>query len=347
MLTKEDTFFRKVVSSIKDIEKYPEMAIKPFSTIIIYLLKLLLILTLIATLTSIYVTSKSINSGIEYIKDELPNFEYSNKQLKFNTDKEIIILPDSIIDKIIINTNDIENEKIEKYKDEISEQNSGIILLKDKLIIHINNQFIDYLYENIDNNYNINNLNKEGLLEYLTGSNLIMIYIGIFVLTFISLFISYTLSAIIDIFALGIVGYFTALILRIRLRIKAILKITIYSLTLPIFLNILYVIEQAIWGYNVKYFEIMYISITYIYIISAILMIKSDLIKRGQELTKIVEEEQKVKEEIERKEREEQEQKEKQEQEEKKEKEDNNQKNKKNNNKKDDDSKEEPQGENA
>ena len=171
----------------------------------------------------------------------------------------------------------------------------------------MNNQLVDYSYENIENNFNITNLNKDDVLNYFTGSNLVMIYCGIFILTFISLFISYTLSIIIDIVALGIVGYFTALILRIRLKLKAVFKITIQALTLPIILNLLYIVVQAVFGFNIKYFEVMYISIAYIYIISAILMIKSDLIKRGQELSKIVEEQQRIKEELERKEKEEQE----------------------------------------
>ena len=38
----------------------------------------------------------------------------------------------------------------------------------------------------------------------------------------------------------------------------------------------------------------MYIGITYIYIITAILLIKADIIKKGKELAKIVEEQEKI-----------------------------------------------------
>ena len=83
----------------------------------------------------------------------------------------------------------------------------------------------------------------------------------------------------------------------------------------------------------------MYIGVTYIYIIAAILMIKSDLIKRGQELTKIIEEEKRVKAQLERKREEDK-------QEEQRKKEDKEKKDKKS----EEENKEvgvEPQGENA
>ena len=113
MLTKDNSFFKKVVSSIKNIEKYPEMATKPFSTFVIYLTKIMIIFTVIATLISLYVTSKKIDSAIQYIKSDLPNFEYSNHELKFNTE-EFEIKPDSLVDLIIYKMMILKNTKI-KY----------------------------------------------------------------------------------------------------------------------------------------------------------------------------------------------------------------------------------------
>ena len=362
MATKENTFFGTVVNSIKNIEKYPEMATRPFTQIIKYFIILMLIFTLVATISSIYSVSKDINECIDYIKNDLPKFEYSNKELKFEAENELKINPKRYIDLIIINTKNITNEQIDNYKDEISKYNIGAILLKDKIVIHMNNQYIDYSYENIQNTFNIDKLDKEILLDYLSGGNLFKIYVIIFILTFISLYISYTLSIAIDIICFGLAGFVTALVLRIRLKLKAVFKIATYALTLPVILNLIYIIEQSIFGYEIKYFEIMYIAVTYIYVVSAILMIKSDLIKRGLELTRIIEEEQKVKEEMKNedqkeKEKEKDKDKEKEEDKETKEKEEKNEEKlkddeqkeqKDNNDKKDDDkSKDEPQGENA
>ena len=124
-------------------------------------------------------------------------------------------------------------------------------------------------------------------------------------MSFIYLFIAYLSSTILDALILGTIGYITALILKLRLKFVAMIKIAIRALTLPIILNLIYIVTQTLFGFEIKYFEVMYITVTYIYIIAAILMIKSDLIKRGQELAQIVEEEQKIKEELKKKEEEE------------------------------------------
>lgn len=75
----------------------------------------------------------------------------------------------------------------------------------------------------------------------------------------------------------------------------------IHALTLPIVLNIIYVLINGLTGFVVKYFQIMYTAISYIYIITAIFMIKSDYIKRKIELQKIQSQQAKIKMEIESK----------------------------------------------
>ena len=124
-------------------------------------------------------------------------------------------------------------------------------------------------------------------------------------------------------------------------------KIAIHSLTLPILLNALIVLIEAFTNFKIEYFEIMYIGISYIYIITAILMIKDDIIKNQKELTKIIEEQEKVRLELERQKEEEEEKKEEQRRE--KEKEEQRKKEKKENKEKDEgkDVGNEPQGENA
>lgn len=73
----------------------------------------------------------------------------------------------------------------------------------------------------------------------------------------------------------------------------------VYALTLPILLNIIYIVVNTFTGLEIKYFSWMYTTISYIYMIVAILMIKTDLINRQVELMKIIEEQEKVKKEIE------------------------------------------------
>ena len=60
-------------------------------------------------------------------------------------------------------------------------------------------------------------------------------------------------------------------------------------------------------GFEIKYFGIMYNTISYIYLITAIILIKSDIIKKQTEFMRVVEEQEKIKLELERKKAEEEE----------------------------------------
>ena len=301
MQTKEDSFIKKIISSIKDFEKYPEMAVKPFSMVLSYLIKLMLIFTFVVTAISVYNVSININNGIEYFKDEIPNIEFVNNKLKVDSKEKIVVNPNTILHLIIIDTNELAEEQIQSYKEETNKYDTSAIILKDKVIINTGSGIIQYEYEKIANIYNLGNMTKQEMINYFTGTNLSMLYVGIFIISFIWLFIAYLISVLCDSLIFGIIGYVTALILRLQIKFVAMIKLAIHALTLPILLNLLYIIVQALFNFEIKYFDIMYIGVTYIYIITAILMIKSDLIRRGQELTKIIEEEKRVKAELQRK----------------------------------------------
>lgn len=300
MQTKENSFIKKVISSIKDFEKYPEMAVKPYSKVLSYLIKLMLIFTFVVTAISVYNVSININNGIEYFKNEIPNIEFVNNKLKVDSKEKIVVNPNTILDLIIIDTNELAEDQIQSYKEEANKYDTSAIILKDKLIINTGSGIIQYEYEKIANIYNLGNMTKEEIINYFTGTNLSMLYVGIFIISFIWLFIAYLVSVLFDSIIFGIIGYVTALILRLQIKFIAMIKLAIHALTLPILLNLLYIIAQALFNFEIKYFDVMYIGVTYIYIITAILMIKSDLIRRGQELTKIIEEEKRVKAELER-----------------------------------------------
>lgn len=301
MQTKENSFIKKFISSIKDFEKYPEMAVEPFRNICKYIVTLIAIFTLIVTAVSVYDVSKDIKSGIEYFENEIPNLSFSNNKLTVETAEPIKLtnIPNAF-DILIIDTNEITNDQINSYESELEKHSTGAILLSDKVILNLGNGTITYTYEKLAQSYKIGDMTKETILNYLSGSNMIMIYVGIYIMSYIYLFIAYLISTLMDALILGTIGYVTALIMRIRIKYIPMLKIAVHALTLPIILNLLYIVVQALFGFEIKYFEIMYIAVAYIYIVASILMIKSDIIKRGQELAKIVEEQEKVKQELER-----------------------------------------------
>lgn len=111
----------------------------------------------------------------------------------------------------------------------------------------------------------------------------------------------YIISNFIDILILGVLGYLFGRIVRLRLKYKATFNIGTYALTLPIILNLIYIIVNTFTGFEIKYFNIMYTSISYIYVAVAILMIKAEIISQKIQLIRIKQIQKQVSEEAEEK----------------------------------------------
>lgn len=211
---------------------------------------------------------------------------------------------------IIINTNATQ-EQINQYKDEINRYDNGIIILKDKVIYknQLLSQGIEYDYKDIANAYNIKELTKQDIITFIEKLNTPGIFFGFFVIVSIYLFIIYFTSALVDILMLAILGFIVSRIVGIKMKFKANFNMGVYALTLPTILNLIYIMVNLFMTFEVKYFQWMYTTISYIYIIVAILIIKSDLINKQIELMRIIDEQQKVKMEIEEREKQEEEEK--------------------------------------
>ncbi len=128
------------------------------------------------------------------------------------------------------------------------------------------------------------------------------LYIIFGLMAFVFLFIMYFIKILIDALWLSIVGYLLSRIFNIKLKYKSVYNLSIYSLTLSTILYMIYIVANMYTGFTIKHFDIPYNAIAYIYIITAVLMIRSDLIKQQMEVGKIVEEQKKIREDNEGKE---------------------------------------------
>lgn len=178
-------------------------------------------------------------------------------------------------------------------------------MLNDRIIYknQLLSQNIEYMYKDIASTYNVSEFNKEDVLGFISNVNNMNLYVSFFFVTTIYMFILYFTSTLVDAVMVGVLGYIVARIIGMKIRFKAVFNMGVYSLTLPIILNLIYIVVNMFTGFEVRYFQWMYTTISYIYMIVALLMIKTDLINRQAELMKIVEEQEKVKKEIEEQER--------------------------------------------
>lgn len=341
------TFWKKLKFSIMDFEKYQDLAAEKILKTIAYITILMLVFALVATGIYTYKFTVTIGNIRQYIDTNIETITFGDNILDIipkGDEKVAKIEDESIGIKVIINTQ-LDDEKVKESIDEIKSEDSGILILNDKILIKnqlMSNPF-EYSYKDIAEQYNINKLDKQEVSNLLSKDTIKPLVFTFFVVMLIYMFIIYLSSTLVDIVIFSIFGYVVSLITRLRLKYSALYNIAAYAVTLPVILNIIYFMVNSFTGFTIKYFEVMYTTIATIYITTAILLIRYDVIKKQMELSKIIEEQDRVREELQRREEEKKEQEEK----ERQKREDENKRKKKEN--KNDEGKlgQEPEGDNA
>lgn len=318
--TLKQGFFQKVWNSITKIEKYPDMAAEGLGRAFTYICKIVAILAIVLCLGTIYQTHQMLQEGMRYLKEEFPEFTYKEGRLDVSSDERLTISEeDSYVGRTIIDTKTEEEQAINQYINEIEKSGSGMIILKDKVILK-NGAIagtINYQYKELLQQMGITEFTKQNVIDYANSSQIITLYISVFITIFAYSFIMYLLTTLSNAVFLSVFGFLTTWIARIKMRFLAVFNMSIYALTLSIFLNILYIAVNIFTDFNMEYFQVMYVSVAAIYLVAAIFILKTEFVKQQMELMKILQEQEMVKKEMEEKEQEEKQEQEKKERQEK------------------------------
>lgn len=331
------SFWKKLKISIFGLEEYQKLIVQKTRKTIFYVIILMLIFAFFLSFALTYKFSQKVTEVKKYIEENIETLEFDNGKLLISGKESNVIQTDKLYDgKIIIDTEEnISNEKLEKYKDDIKSYYNGIIILRDTVMIRsITGTFTTISLEEVSDKFNLVKLNKQDIISVFSSNNVYSIYISFYIVMFVYMFIIYLSTTLLDAILYSFLGYITGISVNLRIRYKNVYNVAIYSMTLPIILNLIYMIVNILTGYTIKYFSILYMAITCIYVIAAILIIRSEIIKKQIELSKILEEQEKVRQEIEEKERQKKEEEEKEKIRKKDEKERQEQKKKKQENKK-------------
>lgn len=341
-------FFTKLWSSITKIEKYPDMAAEGVPRAITYIAKLIVIWAIVLCLGVIYQVNQMLREGTRYLENEFPEFYYKDGIIDVQSEKTITISEDSsIVGQTIIDTKTEDEQTINKYIKELEQTGSGVIILKDKLIMKNGSVTgtINYNYKQILDQVDITEFSKQDVINYINSSQVFSLYFSIFITVFIYAFIMYLITTLVNGLFLSGFGYLTTWITGIRMRYAAVFNMSVYALTLSTILNMIYVAINIFIEFNMEYFQIMYVTVAAIYLVAAIFLLKTEFIKKQVELMKIAEAQAIVNKELEQQEeeRKRQEEKEKRKKKDKEEEE----KSKKESEKKDNNTGREPEGSNA
>ena len=306
---KNINFFKKIWYSITKFEQYPVMAAEGIKTATRYLLILITLVTVAAMGGSLLQTNKLMKDLAQYIQENIPEFSYNDGKLDMNTEEPIVIndIQYEGIDRIVIDPTADTAEQKEKDKTENSMEGIIVFLFKDEIVLVGKTSESDktaeqvYTYSNFIQSYtgtDIQSFNKTDFTNYLTSERMIPFYTRYGLSIFIYLLIMNVIYALLDAFEIAILGWITGLLAKIKIKFSALYSMAAYALTLPIFLNIIYIIINYFTTFSIKYFQVAYIAIAYIYLAATIFILKDDLIRKMQEVERIREEQKNVKEEI-------------------------------------------------
>ena len=295
MKKKKENFFKRLKNAVTNFDKYREYSDEKLSVSMKYILKLILIFSIIITIALVIKINRETNKILRSFKENAPEFKIENNNLITQEGNNHFIIGDSsnsfglIIDSEKENLSEV--EEANNYKVFI------MAMLKDKIVLrnylNIENSIT---YEELGENYEISNLDKQSILSYVTNKNILMGIASFAITSIIFLFISYLIEILLDIVFLSLVGFIFSKIIGINFKYKQVFNMSVYAITLSVILYMIYIVVNILTGFVVKYFEVAYNAIAYIYIMTAMMMIKSDLTKEKIMVGKIIQEQKKVRE---------------------------------------------------
>lgn len=323
-------FFTRVYKAITNFDTYSKFAKESLSKAIIYTVILSLIISVVITANYVWLLISKVTNGIDYLNENIEDINFTDGILNFNNNQYVEYADENnLIPIIIVDTS--EEPNIDEYTEKISLYNLGVIILKDKIIAKSSTE--EELSSIVYSDYNIRNMDKEEIISQISDWR---IYAYISIAMIIAEFINFFMIIIIYAVMLAILGQLVGLVLRMRIRFSVTYKMGIYALTLPNILQAVYIIINTRTGFIINSFLWLYMTIAYIYILIAMLMIKTDFINAQKELMKIQMEQDQIREEIAR-ERAEDERKEREREQKRKEEEENNKQDDKKDDKQDED----------
>lgn len=298
MEDKKIPFFIRVKKAIFNFDEYQTFAMEKTRKAIFYYLILMLIVSLFISIAFTYKIYGTVNKITQELEVILPDFRIENNELILAAGEIGVVFGEESYNLNII----MDDQKTEATGEGY---NNTLLILKDRIVLNYFDISQTMTYEELFKDAG-DSVTKQDVFDYLNSSEMIGIYLMFFVFTLISIFITHIFSILVyGISILTLLGLVVSHIFKVNLKIKEIFNMSFYAMTLSILLYMIYIAITLLMGFELKYFNIAYNGISYIYITTAILMIKSDLIKQQMELMKIIEVQGQVRQELEEKKEEE------------------------------------------
>ncbi len=286
-------FFKKLIISVKDIDKYDQLAVQTVKQGISYFLKLILLFAVVLSIMYSMQIYKLINISKEKI-DAVPEFEYKNGEILFKENEPVILENMSNVLNSVLILPETEKKIEEEYTAKVKTYNSYLILNKSNFTISVNDNKLHYNYKDVLEKYSIKSFDKQELSNFIKEIDAVPLSVAFFLVMILYLFFWYAILIGADILITFLVSLITSRMARIKLRTSALVNISIHSLTLSIILYLLYNIINMLTGFEISRFRLMYVLVATVYASISVLIIKADFIERQRELAEVIKEQQKI-----------------------------------------------------
>lgn len=277
-------FFKRVKMAIFNLENYKIFANERFSKAVKYIFSLIAIVTVILGITTTISFKQRFDKIVSYIENDFPDFVYEEEAL--TVEETVTAYDEEYEAKLIVDTGDVTDEQLEEYKEEADVGYYSLILLKNKAIYTMGGYEYEMTYSDFFNSLGIESFTKSEIMDnYLNDDGILKITVAVFIYSVIYLFVSNILVIIEDILIIAIFGWICSRIFRASLSFVQNCSLASYSVTLSLIISTIYSVANTFTNFQIKYFSLMYMIIAYIYIIAAIMIIKSEPNKKvGQEV---------------------------------------------------------------
>lgn len=274
-------FFKSFWYAITNFEKYKEFAFSNFLQVLKYAIILLILFSIIITFSLVVPLIDIFKNGIDYFKDEFPDLTYNQGILTVDSEEPIYLEDKDTDSMLIVDTTATEEKRAQYVEDEKAHTNL-VLIFSDEILLKTASipSYSIYEYDELSKNIGVDTFTKQDILSNLEGNGVYRVYVSMYLFLFAFTFLTYTVMLFIDVVILSILAFLISKIYKVSLRYSSCIKISVYALTLPLLLQLIYIYVNTFTGFTIQYFSIMYDVISYIYVITAILIIKNDLAKQ-------------------------------------------------------------------
>ena len=296
---KRPNFFKRIFISIFKLEDYGMFLGERVSVAIKYGLLLIFLLSLIISLSLTFYVYDEIRTGINYFKNEMPNFTISPEGAKF--DEEVRAYDHKFKFRLYTTNEKMSDDFMRQARYDSTDEDDILLLSNDEFFVkmghsEIRGKYADALIESVDKAYLLNDIENINIGVMCLGA------LGFYLIFLFLVLLFYNLTQLILVILFGsIASGFSG----VRFKFRPLFSLSIYAMTLSSILNTIYAIEVPYLNFVIPHSDLMLVIIDFIYIIAAILMIKYDLIKQNEELQKVIEVQKQVHKEMEEQEQEE------------------------------------------